>query len=849
MILNFLPLAKKMHLGFSALLLIQLLQCVNLYSQQRENPNHEILLEELRQYAAFSGPEKVYVHTDKEFYAIGETIWFKTYLVDGISHMQSTKSKIAYVELWNEKDSLIVQRKLHIEDFGAAGDFKINDSLQGGTYTLRAYTKYMMNEKEPQIFDKQISIWDSSKVTTAQAKSIVDADIGSMPKPAMDRTNIEFFPEGGYLVSGLENVMGIKASDKEGNGLQVQGKIFDESDNAVAFFRTFEFGLGHVHFTPETGKKYFARMDNEEAILPFPLPVPLSKGYVLSLKNKGDHILIRVATNDEKGLQGLLLLGHLRGEIIYKNDLQKSHSGDVYQVKLSTNDLKSGVAEFTLFAQDGEPLCERLVFIDSPENVELAINTEFTDYGVRKPVTTMITLLDKSGVPIQGELSVSVVHGDGILDRNGGRNIKSWLLLDSDLGGTVPDPNYFFRDESASRKQILDVLMLTHGWRRFVWKDFRDTLVSKPKHFAPEKGVQIQGKTTFFNNSDKSIMSQIRFTLLKDGVYQEQGPTNAHGEFSFGPYILQDSARGIIEAVAIGKKRKPEVAIFLDSDVFSVPYSPYIGPRSKFTLSKNVQDYLETVERKRKIDFDFDSKITQLEEVTVIGVKKTRASLIQKKADEVTRRHMPTKRLFTDSLPGLQGASMMDMLGRLAGAQVVGAYPFQSVTFRAEGRPIRLAPRYVVDGIPVSWEFARSILANQVVFLDLVEGGGAAVYGARGGAPAIAIYTTGSFPLPPPKSKRHPGVASFSVSGVYKVREFYSPNYAVPKKEHEKPDYRTTLHWEPKLIVPNNGLRTFSFYTGDSMGEYIIKVVGMTRDGRPVEGLSRFRVNGEDSKM
>jgi len=838
-----------MHLGFSALLLIQLLQGVNLYSQQRANPNHETILEGLRQYAASRGPEKVYVQTDKEFYTTGETIWFKTYLIDGISHTQSTKSKIAYVELWNEKDSLIAQRKLYVEGFGAAGDFKIHDSLVGGIYTLRAYTKYMLNEKEPLFFHKQIPIWDSSRVTAEPELPAQRNEMSNALLSNVDRPNIQFFPEGGHLVSGLENVMGIKATDYLGNGLAVRGSVVDEKDTPVAFFRTFNFGLGSVNFTPEAGKEYFAQIDNEEIDVSFPLPMPLSQGYVLNLKNKGDYILIKVASNDELGLEGLLLLGHLRGGLIYKHQIEKPNARSNAVFKLATDGLKDGVAQFTLFSRDGEPLCERLVFLDSPENLKLEIDTEFHDYGAREPVSTMITLRDKTGAPAQGELSVSVVSADNTLNMNRGTNIKSWLLLDSDLGGTVPDPNYFFVDDTSSRKQLLDLLMLTHGWRRFVWKDFRDTLSTKVLTHVPEKGIVISGRTTAFHNIGKSLKSQVRFTILDEGAYQEQSPTNARGEFSFGPLIFQDSIQGVLEALALEKKRKPKVAIYLDSTGFSVPFGHPVVSKGALRISPNVQDYLETVRKEREVDFTYNPKVNRLEEVTVVGEKKTRAMLIQEKVDEITLHGPPTQRFFTDSLPGLQGASMMDMLRRVPGAQVFGTYPDQKAILRKTGTFGSPEPLYVVDGGPVSWEFVRFMMASQVVFMDILKGGAAAIYGARGGTGVVAIYTKGSLLLPPPKPKRFPGVASFSVSGVYKAREFYSPNYAVPKKGHERPDYRTTLYWKPNLSITEDESPSFSFHTGDKTGEYIIKVVGMTQDGRPVEGLSRFSVNGEDSKM
>lgn len=851
MLHDIIPLAKKFCFGFFVSLLLLILPDANLHAQQNENPYHKTLLEELQNYAATNGPEKVYVQTDKEFYGRGETIWFKAYLVDGITHAQSTKSQIVYVELWNEKDSLIAQRKLYVEGFGAAGDIKLSSSLNPGSYTLRAYTKYMLNEKDPLFFQKQIPIWAPPKTGDTSETPSKEKGVDDLSQSSTLRPKVEFFPEGGHLVSGLESVLGLKVTDKEGNGLLLPGSILDENGTPVAFFQTFNFGLGNVNFTPKAGKKYFAQIDTGEINVSFPLPMPLAKGYVLNLKNKGDHILIRVASNDERGLEGLFLLGHLRGAIIYEHQIDKPSATGNAVFKLSTDGLKDGVAQFTLFARDGEPLCERLVFVDSPKNHELDIRTEFSDYGTREKVSTRIALTDNTGLPIQGELSVSVVTAVNTLKRKRATRIKSWLLLDSDLGGTVPDPDYFFKVNSYSRKQLLDILMLTHGWRRFVWKDFRDTLTTKALEYAPEKGIVIRGKTTAFKNSDKSLRSQVRFTILEDGAYQEQGPTNPQGEFSFGPFIVRDSVTGFLEAFALGKKGKPEVAIYLDSTALSVPFARPLIQKDVVTRSKNVQDYLETTRKKREADFENSPEVTRLEEVTVIGEEKSRAKLIQEKATEYTIHQEPSMRLFTDSLPGIQGASMMDMLRWVPGAQVLGPFPDQIVVLRQKGSIAEVPPQplFIVDGSPVTWEFVRTMMASQVVFMDVLRGGPAAAYGIRGGNGVVAIYTKASLLLPPPKPKRFPGVTSFTVSGVYKAREFYSPNYAVSKKDHEKPDYRTTLYWKPTLISAKNNSPSFSFHTGDSTGEYVIKVEGMTLDGRPVEGLSRFTVKAEDSKM
>ena len=42
-------------------------------------------------------PERIYLHTDKDFYLAGEIIWFKIYQVDGKYHRPVRLSKLAYV--------------------------------------------------------------------------------------------------------------------------------------------------------------------------------------------------------------------------------------------------------------------------------------------------------------------------------------------------------------------------------------------------------------------------------------------------------------------------------------------------------------------------------------------------------------------------------------------------------------------------------------------------------------------------------------------------------------------------------------------------------------------------------
>ncbi|WP_273566333.1 hypothetical protein [Maribacter halichondriae] len=115
-----------------------------------------------------------------------------------------------------------------------------------------------------------------------------------------------------------------------------------------------------------------------------------------------------------------------------------------------------------------------------------------------------------------------------------------------------------------------------------------------------------------------------------------------------------------------------------------------------------------------------------------------------------------------------------------------------------------------------------------------------ALWGARGASGVIAVYTNRGFQLDNLTPQEYPGITKFKIPGFFKAREFYTPDYA--KEKPEKPDYRTTLFWEPEVTLNDEGESSLDFYTGDQTGGYWVKVEGITSDGRPVSGLYDIEV-------
>ncbi|MFA6944540.1 MAG: TonB-dependent receptor, partial [Pedobacter sp.] len=125
-----------------------------------DEPLKKILIQ-IEKYRLQYPQEKVHLHMDKPYYAIGDNIWFKAYVVNAEKNELSALSKILYVELINDKDSVKKSLKIPLNMGMTWGDFTLTDSLREGNYRIRAYTTWMRNFGEEYFFDKTISIGNS----------------------------------------------------------------------------------------------------------------------------------------------------------------------------------------------------------------------------------------------------------------------------------------------------------------------------------------------------------------------------------------------------------------------------------------------------------------------------------------------------------------------------------------------------------------------------------------------------------------------------------------------------------------------------------------------------------------
>ncbi|OJJ14509.1 hypothetical protein BKI52_42790 [marine bacterium AO1-C] len=122
-------------------------------------------VKQLKQYTRNRPQEKVYIHHDKPYYALGDTIWVSGYVVNAQSHKPSKLSGILYLDLIDERDQLREQLILKIKEGKAMGDLVLDTTYTTGMYRLRAYTKLMTYGARDYLFQRKFEVGQSNRST------------------------------------------------------------------------------------------------------------------------------------------------------------------------------------------------------------------------------------------------------------------------------------------------------------------------------------------------------------------------------------------------------------------------------------------------------------------------------------------------------------------------------------------------------------------------------------------------------------------------------------------------------------------------------------------------------------
>ncbi|WP_266367531.1 TonB-dependent receptor [Tellurirhabdus rosea] len=813
--------SKKAFLSTLALFALPFLTAFHWF----DSPFPTRLIERLTAYNQTLPREKVYLHTDRPYYAAGETIWLKGYLFDGSSHVADSVSRVLYVDLVNVDTRKVVVNKVYRAQYGyATGEILLPDSMVAGNYLLRAYTGWMRNFSQDEYFQKPLTIFRPNQPPTS-ATTAAKAEL----KP-----DLQIFPEGGQLVEGLEGRVGFKIVGPTGKGLDMTGYVLNAAKDTIAGFQGMHLGMGFFNLTPEPGQEYTAYLNVPDGPrYSYPLPKASPQGFVMMVDNVSnrDNIRVFIRNNKPAATTGnFTLAAQCRGQIVHiaQGDIAKKSSIST----IPRSKLPEGVIHLTLFDEQNRPVCERLVFADKGERLKVAITPSKATYAPREKVELDLAVTDPEGKPVRTNLSLAVVDGGQVLEKEPyAADLSTYLLLSSDLRGTIEQPGYYFDPKNADRMQKLDLLMMTQGWRRFTWEEvLKDTYAAA--RFPVEPGLSLTGQVL---RPSQKIAGKVKLTLLfirPDSTRELlMDETDETGRFGIYDLNFSDSSKVFIQSLT--QKGGSNLKITIDNlfsptvDLVKVPYNPIqFRPDELADYLKRAKEYQEIERQIRR------NREVLLQEVTIRKKREQPqdSRKIYGQADVTVK---------VDQINSAGAFSVLDILrGRVAGLTISGppTSPVVQIRGAANFQGV-VEPLFLLDGMPVSKESVLGIPATDVETVDVLKGASAAIFGSQAGGGVIAILTKRGGANYDWSKDRTPGTLVADLHGYNAVREFYAPKYDQPKPEDVRPDFRPTLLWSPMITTDADGKASVSFFASDARSVLRVQAEGAATDGRP--GIGR----------
>jgi hypothetical protein len=308
------------------------------------------------------------------------------------------------------------------------------------------------------------------------------------PVPLVTRNlKIEFFPEGGDLIAGVEGRVYFQVRTPQNKPADLKGRITDGTDTVAEIATLTDAenpganrGQGAFAFTPKAGKKYFLKLVSPPGIVEptkdgFPLPVVKDDGIALTaldtVTEKGAPIRVRLRSAN--GPKVLHVGAYARGRLIGQQRVE-IEAGKPVDVSIGGDDGLGGVTRVTVFEEPKAgtliPRAERLIYRKPGEGLILTVNPDKARYSPSDKVKLELGALNEKEAPVPAVLMVGVINRSvvAMADNKTDRLMPTHFLLAGDVKypADLEHADFLLTDHPTAAV-ALDLLLGTQGWRRF----------------------------------------------------------------------------------------------------------------------------------------------------------------------------------------------------------------------------------------------------------------------------------------------------------------------------------------------------------------------------------------------
>jgi len=837
--------------------------------------------EKLREFAGnvmmFSSifpQEKVYVQLDNVSYYTGETIWFKAYVVSAQDHHRPA-STVLYVDLLSPGGSVLKTQKLRIVAGQADGSLPLLDAattqardLRGvqpypsGFYEIRAYTANMLNFGEETLFSRVIPVFekpeeDGAYYTENPIIKIKDDHVEQyrpdQPKIRENNVSVSFFPEGGHLVMGLPCRVAFKAIGSDGLGADITGTADGQE------FSTIHDGMGSFTFTP-TQKNSQVTINANGKEQTIRLPEAEEEGYTMNLGKSGENYLLTVRGSETLPSVEAGITVTCRNGLVWFGTTTPTPQGAVTEIPAA--EIPEGVCRITVFTAEGAILCSRSFYSStgaSGPTLSVVASDRLMPFG---RVGLDFTLTDENGVPFKDRFCLSIRDTRGTSTPYSD-DLKTSLLLSSDLRGFIESPYYYFESSDEEHLEALDLLTLVQGWERYDWKTMAGIVPYNEIHRI-EPGLTLNGWITNYSGKEPLAGAKVLAALVPPDKTQTERFTCITDENGYFGLDLTDFYE--VGRLTISVETEKSRLIGTDSRIrlerSMIPQPRMYQPAETILtgLKEKAKGKTESVEEEEDypVIIDIDRGFV-LDEVDIEGKRKY-IDYFRFQAFDVPKdvELELDKAQYTTDLQGYllnKGYQVIqDSSDVLINGHSTFLYVHDSKRFLNQGlyefplqidtkniRSIlvydRLMPRISAYSLaPLYTEYLQhtaSTLYSE--FADAVGSADTSATESSGlykNVLMIDVLLKEDYELSSRIDLMQIDRRATTVTGYSSPYKFYAPTYPDGPIPGDV-DYRRTLYWDPNVITDENGHASVEFYGNSNTLKYNVSAAGLTAGGSP----------------
>lgn len=795
-------------------------------------------------FTEYYSPEKLYLHTDKHTYLVGDTIWIKGYLENSSYVSKLEESNFIYAELY--ADTLINRVKIKRINGVFSGYITTTQKMEPRKYILRAYTTWMLNRDNNYLFNRQIEFIDPLNAPITQKEGVLKelnkANMSITQK--FDRTpefSVQFFPESGRYFPEKFATIAFKASFANGRHLKINGEILDNSGVVVSKFNDLHNGMGIIRFMPVKGIKYKARvtLDNGDSKM-FDLPDYEESGAMINVVRINSNWVVKSSINGILSPLSCRLLVHNGSEIIYLSQLNKEET----LVNLPDSLFSKGINHAVIIGSDNKILAERIFFSNQfKRESDFYVDCKDSRSGTKDKIIYSLSNKDKTGKLLKGDYSVTVYDLGLAPEDTLQDNIGSYMMLSSELTGKVFNPQQYFSTPSTTKERDLDLLLMVQGWRYYDISSIFESSFKTVQN-GREYRQQIAGKVKgLFKDAKNSLVTVICPKLnIKSIIDMKNAST-----------FLIDSLEHMNKTIFFFSANRPKggtssFEIVLNSEVFpplnKYNYIPELDPIS--VVEKINKEYnnallgdngrrLKEVVLTARVPYKSKYSPWMLSNVTVYKDQVRTAAEISQypymNACEYIAREFPSLSceyadgsmfLTTRRIPIKAYSGLVD-----PELEKISRHGMQELPGKDY---LRYSPTVYINNIRVDGDELSRYMAKDIENI---------IYFSQHSQSAMLFSSIGALFITTNRFAKGRGVPTYITSevslGYQKPLKRYNPVYDNNSQEaSDKPDNRSTILWLPALKQKEDGSYEIKMFSSSRNSKYLMVVEGVNELGEYV---------------